>query len=185
MLIFIESTKLDAIGDAIREKLETDEKFSVDDMPDAILSIISGGGGSGTLGIIENGPYDVTEYAEALVDVPTGTSRSGVDVTFSQGNVIIPAGLFAEAVTKAITAGLVSNPVATVGEVEDHAVEVTPSVTNTEGYVMAGTKTGTPVTVSASDLVSGSTTKTTNGTFNVTNLASIVVAIPEYDGTVE
>ena len=53
-----------------------------------------------------------------------------------------------------------------------------PSVTNTTGYITGGTKTGTAVTVSASELVSGSETKTANGTYDVTNLASLVVAIP-------
>lgn len=69
-------------------------------------------------------------------------------------------------------------PTATKGAVSNHSVSVTPSVTNTTGYIEGGTKTGTAVTVSASELVSGSETKTANGTYDVTNLASLVVAIP-------
>ena len=59
---------------------------------------------------------------------------------------------------------------------------VTPSVTNTTGYITGGTKTGTGVTVSASELVSGSQTITENGTVNVTNLASVVVDVPTGGG---
>ena len=59
----------------------------------------------------------------------------------------------------------------------NHSVSVTPSVTNTAGYISGGTKTGTAVTVSASELVSGSETKTSNGTYDVTNLASLVVNV--------
>ena len=55
---------------------------------------------------------------------------------------------------------------------------VTPSVTRTAGYITAGSSNGTAVTVSASELVSGSETKTANGTYDVTNLASLVVSIP-------
>jgi hypothetical protein len=62
--------------------------------------------------------------------------------------------------------------------VSNHSVTVTPSVTRTAGYVTAGTANGTAVTVSASELVSGSETKTANGTYDVTNLASLVVDIP-------
>ena len=68
-------------------------------------------------------------------------------------------------------------PTATKGAVSNHSVSVTPSVTNSTGYISGGTKTGTAVTVSASELVSGSETKTANGTYDVTNLAEVVVNV--------
>lgn len=74
--------------------------------------------------------------------------------------------------------GTAGTPTATKGNVSNHSISVTPSVTNTDGWITGGTKTGTAVTVSASELVSGSETKTANGTYDVTNLASLVVAIP-------
>ena len=91
-----------------------------------------------------NGTYDVTELAQAVVSIPTGTAGT---------------------------------PVATKGTVSNHSISVTPSVTNTAGLITGGTKTGTAVTVSASELVSGSETKTENGTYDVTNLASLVVNV--------
>lgn len=77
----------------------------------------------------------------------------------------------------AMPTGTAGTPTATKGSVSNHAISVTPSVTNQTGYITGSTKTGTAVTVSASELVSGSETKTANGTYDVTNLASLVVAI--------
>ena len=77
----------------------------------------------------------------------------------------------------AMPTGTAGTPTATKGAVNNHAISVTPSVTNTTGYITGSTKTGTAVTVSASELVSGSETKTANGTYDVTNLASLVVNV--------
>ena len=123
---------------------------------------------------------DVTSYANAeiAVNVPTGTARTSADLTASGATVTVPAGLYSEQATKSVASGTEGTPVATKGTVSNHAVSVTPSVTNTEGYIAGGTKTGTAVNVSASELVSGSETKTANGTYDVTNLASLVVAVP-------
>lgn len=77
----------------------------------------------------------------------------------------------------AMPTGAAGTPTATKGSVSNHAVTVTPSVTNSTGYITGGTKTGTAVTVSASELVSGSETKTANGTYDVTNLAELVVNV--------
>lgn len=88
----------------------------------------------------------------------------------------------------AMPSGTAGTPTATKGAVSNHAVTVTPSVTNSTGYINGGTKTGTGVTVTASELVSGSQTITQNGTVNVTNLASVDVQIPfvtYYTGTTD
>lgn len=80
-------------------------------------------------------------------------------------------------VVAAMPSGTAGTPTATKGTVSNHSVTVTPSVTNTTGYITGSTKTGTAVTVTASELVSGSETKTENGTYDVTNLASLVVNV--------
>lgn len=77
----------------------------------------------------------------------------------------------------AMPSGTAGTPTATKSTVSNHSVSVTPSVTNTTGYIEGSTKTGTAVTVSASELVSGSQTITQNGTVDVTNLASVTVAV--------
>lgn len=71
--------------------------------------------------------------------------------------------------------GTAGTPTATKGSVSNHSVSVTPSVTNTTGYITGGTLTGTAVTVSASELVSGTYTVDSSGTKNVTNYASASV----------
>ena len=78
---------------------------------------------------------------------------------------------------RAMPTGSVSTPTATKGTVSNHSISVTPSVAYSVGYITTGSKSGTAVTVSASELVSGSETKTENGTYDVTNLASLVVNV--------
>lgn len=103
--------------------------------------------------------------------------RSTADLTTSNNTVTAPAGYYANAASKAVNNGTAGTPSATKGTVSNHSVSITPTVTNTAGYIQGGTKTGTAVTVSASELVSGSETKTANGTYNVTNLAQLVVNV--------
>lgn len=134
---------------------------------------------SGNKAISSNGTgIDVVGYSTVSVSVPTGTARTASDVTVSGDTVSVPAGLYSSAVSKSVASGTAGTPTATKGTVSNHSVSVTPSVTNTTGYITGSTKTGTAVTVSASELVSGSETKTANGTYDVTNLASLVVAVP-------
>ena len=132
----------------------------------------------GTKSISANGTgIDVTEYAAVDVAVPTGTPRTSTDLAVSGDTVTAPAGYYASAASKSVASGTAGTPTATKGSVSNHTISVTPSVTNTTGYITGGTKTGTAVTVSASELVSGSETKTENGTFDVTNLAELVVNV--------
>ena len=77
----------------------------------------------------------------------------------------------------AMPSGSAGTPSASKGTVSNHSITVTPSVTNTTGYISGGTKYGTGVTVTASELVSGSQTITANGNVDVTNLASVNVAL--------
>ena len=76
----------------------------------------------------------------------------------------------------AMPSGTAGTPTATKGTVSSNSVSVTPSVTNTTGYITGGTKNGTPVTVFASELVSGTKTISASGTTDVTNYASASVA---------
>lgn len=85
-----------------------------------------------------------------------------------------------------VPAGTAGTPTATKGSVSNHSISVTPSVTNSTGFITGSTKSGTAVTVSASELVSGTLSISQNGTQDVTNYASVNVAIPivtYYTGT--
>jgi hypothetical protein len=108
----------------------------------------------------------------------TGTiaSKTSADLTASGATVTAPAGYYASAASKSVASGSAGTPTATKGTVTNHSVSVTPSVTNTTGYITGGTKTGTAVTVSASELVSGTKTISASGTTDVTNYESVSVA---------
>ena len=129
----------------------------------------------------------VSVGAISSIYVGTGIPRcTSSDLTVSGATVTVPSGYYSAQASKAVASGTAGTPTATKGTVSNHSVSVTPSVTNTTGYITGGTKSGTAVTVSASELVSGSQTITDNGTVNVTNLASVTVAIPfvtYYTGT--
>lgn len=100
-------------------------------------------------------------------------------MTVSGATVSVPAGYYSAAASKSVATGTAGTPTATKGTVSNHSISVTPSVTNTTGYITGSTKTGSAVTVSASELVSGTKSITANGTgIDVTNYASVDVAVP-------
>lgn len=149
---------------------------------------------SGTKSITSNGTgIDVASYAAVNVAVPqldtsdanavatdirsgksgyvngskvsgSVTSRSSSDLSASGATVTVPAGIYDSQATKSVASGTAGTPTASKGTVSNHQVSVTPSVTNTTGYITGSTKTGTAVTVTASELASGNKEITSNGT---------------------
>ena len=104
--------------------------------------------------------------------------RTSSDLAVSEATVMVPAGYYASQASKSIATGTEGTPTATKGTVSNNSLTVTPSVTNTAGYISGGTHSGTGVTVTASELVSGTKTITENGTgINVTNYASVDVNV--------
>ena len=153
--IIIDKNKIDLLANAISVKSGEPLTLTLDEMVSAVDGITP------TLQT-KTATYTPTESQQT----ETITADSGYD------------GLSAVNVTvNAMLSGTAGTPTATKGTVSNHKVNVTPSVTNTTGYITGGTITGTAVTVSASELVSGSETKTANGTYDVTNLASLVVNV--------
>lgn len=124
----------------------------------------------------------VTVNAISSTYVGSGIDRrDSTDMSTSGDTVTVPSGYYENSASKAVSSGTAGTPSATKGTVSSNSITVTPSVTNTSGYITGSTITGTPVTVSASELVSGSETKTANGTYDVTNLASLVVNVSSTD----
>ena len=110
--------------------------------------------------------------------VGTGiTRRSSTDLTASGATVTVPSGYYSAQASKSVPSGTAGTPTATKGTVSNHSVSVTPSVTNTTGYITGSTKTGTAVTVTASELVSGTLSVTENGTYDVAEYADVEVSV--------
>ena len=124
--------------------------------------VSSGTAGNSSVSLTAN----VTTKGAATI-TPSTTQQTIASGTYLTGTQTIDA----------MPSGTAGTPTATKGTVSNHSITVTPSVTNTTGYITGGTKTGTAVTVSASELVSGSETKTINGTYDVTNLAELIVNV--------
>lgn len=141
---------------------------------------------SGSKNITSNGSnIDVVGYSTVNVSVSPNVTTLNVTPTTSQQTFnASTAGYdgYSTVVVSAVPSGTAGTPTATKSAVSNHSVTVTPSVTNTTGYITGSTKTGTAVTVTAAELVSGSETKTQNGTYDVTNLASLVVDVTSSSG---
>ena len=119
-------------------------------------------------------------FVTAIGNISTGgTPRTSDDLEVSGATVTAPAGTYASAASKSVASGTAGTPTATKGTVTNHSVDVTPSVTNTTGYITGSTKTGTAVTVSASELASGNKEITANGTnIDVVGYSTVSVAVP-------
>lgn len=104
--------------------------------------------------------------------------KSSADLTASGSTVTVPSGFYSVQATKNIGAGVEGTPTNIAGMVTNHSITITPTVTNDAGYISGGTKSGTATIISASNLVSGTLSITSNNTYNVTNYASVSVAIP-------
>ena len=105
-------------------------------------------------------------------------TKSAADIGISGPTVSIVSGYYSANIDKTISVVTAGTPTATKGSVNNHSISVTPSVSNPTGYINGGNKIGAAVTVSASELVSGTTIITANATnINVTNYATASVNV--------
>lgn len=187
--VSITRSLLDDLAMSISAKSGEAVPMTLTEMKDAVDSIQGGGTTIDALSVTANGTYTAQSghaYSPVTVNVPTPTPSLQTKAktytpTASQQTESVTAdsgydGLDAVNITvNAMPSGTAGTPTATKGTVSNHSVAVTPSVTNTSGYISGGTKTGTAVTVSASELVSGTYTVDSSGTKDVTNYASASV----------
>lgn len=147
---------------------------------------IEGGATVGTKTITSNGTYDPSDdsldyYSSVTVNIPSGSpslqAKTNINPTTSSQTITADSGYdgLSSVQINAMPSGTEGTPTATKGTVSNHSVSVTPSVTNVAGYISGGTHSGTAVSVSASELVSGTYNVSSSGTKDVTNYASASV----------
>lgn len=123
---------------------------------------------------------DVTVGAIDPDYVGSNVPRRGVnDLTAGGALVYAPSGYYPDGVAKSVSIITGAKPTAEKGTVSSHGVWVTPYITYAEGYIQAGTKSGTAVRVEASELVSGTKQISANGSdIDVTDYESVDVSVP-------
>lgn len=130
-----------------------------------------------------------TQIINAIPNNYIGSSidrRDDTDLSILDDTITVPAGYYETSVSKSVATGSEGAPIATKGTVSNHSVSITPSVTNTAGYIAGGTKTGTVITVTASDLDSGTKSISSNGTgINVVGYAFVDVNVPSEGATLQ
>lgn len=143
--------------------------------------------------IVPDSGYDgldsVSVEAVPSTYVGSGITRRDSSSLSAVGPIVaVPKGYYESNASKRVNDGEQGIPVATKSAVSGHKVTITPSVLNKSGYIfvivqppynLEGRIYGDPVTVKASDLVSGNLSVTENAAdIDVTNYATVTVDVP-------
>ena len=137
-----------------------------------------------------NNTYDTTKIKSVTVNVGGGSptletiTKTYTPTTSQQTEQITPSSGYdgiaeVDVTVNAMPTGTLGKPLAMKGAVSNHQVEVTPVVATQAGYIATQSKSGDPVTVSASELDSGTKSITANGNNqDVVGYAAVDVAVP-------
>ena len=128
---------------------------------------------SDSITITSNDTYDVTNYAEAVVNVSLGASHTSSDLIVSGPTVTAPAGVYASAASANVASGSVTAPPSISGTSATvstgtntltltKTVSVTPNVT-TPGYITSGTAGNSNISLTASVNTRSSSDLTVSG----------------------
>lgn len=133
----------------------------------------------GLLVALANAPTYNCVYAMSICDEPGASSLryAVLDANgYPMGDVLITSSAMSYSVPS-VTQKTMNLPTATKGTVTNHTMTIGVGVTNSRGFYASGATRGNPIYVSASELVSGSQTVSGNGTYDVTNLAELIVDV--------
>lgn len=131
-------------------------------------------------GYVESGTAGTVTVSGSKVQQLTTQAGTTITPTTSE-QTAVASGRYTTGAVKvaAMPSGTAGTPTATKGTVSNHSVSVTPSVTNTTGYITGSTKTGTAVTVTVAELESGTKSISANGTgIDVSGYSKVDVAVP-------
>lgn len=131
--------KLTAIGDAIREKTGGTEPLTLDDMAVEIAGISTGVETGDATAIAEDILSGKTAYVNGEKITGNIPVKTSADLTVSGETVVIPGGYYAEDMSKSVETADQATPSVSV----DANGIITATATQTAGYVVAGTKSGT------------------------------------------
>lgn len=106
------------------------------------------------------------------------TRRDSTDLSASGATVTAPSGYYASSASKSVASGTEGTPTANKS-ITGTTATITPSVTNSAGYISGSTKTGTAVTVTASEVDTlGTKSITSNGNnIDVVGYAAVNVSV--------
>ena len=179
--------------EAIRVRIDNPgrARLVLGDEPTLRLKAMGGGGvpdyeGSYSVTPTESEQTLATEGKRMRYDVEVGAipsdyvgsaieRRDSDDLSAISSTVDVPAGHYPNGAHKSVDMGSPGVPTAHKGDVSNHTIAVTPSVTNVGGWISGGTIDGAYVEVSASELVSGDYAVNASGTHDVSDYATATV----------
>lgn len=125
-------------------------------------------GTAGAVSVSGSSTSQLSTQSAATITPSTSQQTAVAAGKYTTGNVVVSA----------MPSGTAGTP--TVAKsISGHTATVTPSVTNATGYITGGTLTGSSVTVTSSELVSGNLAITSNGTgIDVTDYETVSVDVP-------
>lgn len=157
------------------ESFETEEKTIT---PSESIQTVTPSSDKDGLSKVTVNAIDSNYVGSAITKDPTVTVN---------GNVVsVPSGYYSNAITSTVAEGSLGTVTAAKSAVSNNAITITPQIAGgVSGYITETEKTGSSVSVSASELVSGNLslkpTETAQNDVDVTNYATVSVeAVGEY-----